>query len=181
MRRRVQVEPRRVVFVGVEGKSERAFAQFLARCCEEIGLHLHLDIRAGSGGDSLSVVREIGHRLDRHPGRMELEDRVVLLDRDRIDQDIKAGRDAATLASRWRLEIIYQEPNLESVLLRLHEGHEQRRVEANDTMRELRKVWPEYRKPPTADLLRRRFDLSSVRRAARFDSELKRLLTILGL
>jgi len=63
MRRRVRVEPRRVVFVGVEGKSERAFARFLAHCCEEAGLHLHLDVRPGNGGDSVSIVQEAGRRL----------------------------------------------------------------------------------------------------------------------
>ena len=181
MRRRVQVEPRRVIFIGVEGKSERAFARFLARCCEEAGLHLHLDVKSGSGGDSLSVVQEIGRRLERHPGRRELKDKVVLLDRDRIDQDVRAGRDARVLASKLSIDIVFQEPNLEGLLLRLHPGHERRRIPPNETMKEVQKVWPEYRKPPTANLLRRRFDLSSLRRAARFDPELTRLLAVLGL
>ena len=48
-------------------------------------------------------------------------------------------------------------------------------------MKELRKVWPEYGKPPTATQLRQRFDLSALRRAARHDQELQRLLAILGL
>ena len=104
MRRRVQVESRRVIFIGVEGKSERAFARFLARCCEEAGLHLHLDVKSGSGGDSLSVVQEFGRRLERHPGRRELKDKVVLLDRDRIDQDVRAGRDARVLASKLSID-----------------------------------------------------------------------------
>ena len=182
MRRRVcQVEPRRVVFIGVEGKSERAFARFLAHCCEEAGLHLHLDVRPGNGGDSVSVVEEARRRLEKHPARNEIRDRIVLLDRDRIRQDLEAGRDARALASRWNIELIFQEPNLEGLLLRLHRGREQRRVAPDDTMKELRKVWPEYRKPPAADQLRRRFDLSALRRAAEYDRELGRLLTILGL
>ena len=48
-------------------------------------------------------------------------------------------------------------------------------------MTELRKVWPEYDKPPTADQLSARFTLSDVRRAARHDKELSQLLEILGL
>ena len=181
MRRRVQVEPRRVVFIGVEGKSERAFAQFLACCCEEAGLHLHLNVKPGNGGDSVSVVEEARRRLEKHPARNEIRDRIVLLDRDRIRQDLEAGRDARALASRWNIEIIFQEPNLEGLLLRLHPGQERRKVAPGDTERELLKVWPEYRKPPTADQLRRRFDLSALRRAARHDRELGRFLTIPGL
>lgn len=182
MRRRVrQVEPRRIVFVGVEGESERAFVRFLARCCEEAGLHLHLDVRPGNGGDSVSVVEEARRRLEKHPARNEIGDRIVLLDRDRIRQDLEAGRDARALASRWNIELIFQEPNLEGLLLRLHRAREQRRVAPGDTMKELRKIWPEYRKPPAADQLRRRFDLSALRRAAEYDRELGRLLTILGL
>ena len=37
----------------------------------------------------------------------------MLLDRDRIDQDVKAGRDAAAVASRWKIEIMHLDPNLE--------------------------------------------------------------------
>ena len=181
MRRRVRVEPRRVVFVGVEGKSERAFARFLAHCCEEAGLHLHLDVRPGNGGDSVSIVQEAGRRLEKHPAGNEIRDRLVLLDRDRIKQDLEAGRDACALASRWNIEILFQEPNLEGLLLRLHPGQEQRKVAPGDAMRELRKVWPEYRKPPAADQLRRRFDLSALRRAAEYDPELGKLLAVLGL
>lgn len=83
MRRR-SVEPRRVIFIGVEGKSDQAFARFLGHCCQEAGLHLH-------------------------------------------------------------------------------------------------KVWPEYSKQLTADQLIQRFALSDVQRAAQCDSELQRLLKVLGL
>ena len=30
-----------------EGKSDQAFARFLGHCCQEAGLHLHLDVRPG--------------------------------------------------------------------------------------------------------------------------------------
>ena len=48
-------------------------------------------------------------------------------------------------------------------------------------MAELRKVWPEYSKQLTADQLSQRFTLSDVLRAAQHDSELQRLLKVLGL
>ena len=68
MRRRRPVEPRRVVFIGVEGESERAFARFLQRACDDKGLHLHLDITLSRGGDSLSVVEEAGRHLAKRGG-----------------------------------------------------------------------------------------------------------------
>ena len=181
MRRRRSVEPRRVIFIGVEGESERTFARFLQRCCDGEGRHLHLDTKPGNGGDSVSVVEEAGRYLARHSAKRDIGDRLVLLDRDRIEQDLEAGRDAQAAASGWNLKIIFQDPNLEGLLFRLHPGHEQRRIMAGDVMAELRRIWPEYRKPPTADQLSRRFTLSDVRRAARYDEELQKLLKILGL
>ena len=59
MRRRRSVEPRRVIFIGVEGESDRAFVQFLQRCCDGEGRRLHLRMKPGSGGDSVSVVCRI--------------------------------------------------------------------------------------------------------------------------
>ena len=181
MRRRWPIEPRRVIFIGVEGESDRAFVQFLQRCCEEEGRHLHLLTNLGNGGDSVSVVEGAGRHLARHPAKRDIGTRLVLLDRDRIEQHLEAGRDAQAAASGWNLKIIFQDPNLEGLLFRLHPGRERRTITAGDAMAELQKVWPEYRKPPTADQLSRRFTLSDVRRAARHDEELQRLLEVLGL
>ena len=181
MRRRSRIEPRQIIFIGGEGPSERGFGQFLARCCEDAGKHLHLEVRPATGGDSLAVVEEAKRRLERHPARKDFKARLVLLDRDRLHQDIKAGRDPRALASKGNIKLVFQEPNLEGVLLRLHAGHEHRRVLPGDTMRELRKVWPEYRKPPTAIQLNQRFSLSDLRRAGAHDRELQHLLRVLGL
>ena len=181
MRRRRPVEPRRVIFIGVEGESERAFVRFLQRCCEDEGLRLHLDVKVARGGDSLAVVEEAGRHLARHAGQREIDRRVVLLDRDRIDQDLRAGRDAQAEASGRRLELIFQDPNLEGLLLRLYPGGERRKVTARAALAALRRIWPDYDKPPTADQLCRRFGLSDLRRAAQHDKELRRLLDVLGL
>ena len=182
MPRRRPVAPRQVIFIGVEGKSDQSFTRFLQFCCDGEGLHLHLNVRTGSGGDSVSVVREAARRLQRHQDRKVISHRLVLLDRDRYAQDVQAGRDAQVVASRSKLEIIFQNPNLEGILLRLHPGHERREIAAGDSMAELRKVWSDYRKSSlTADQLNRRFDVSDLRRAARHDKALRRLLDVLGL
>ena len=178
--RRYRVERRRVIFIGVEGTSDRAFVRFLHDCCDEKGLHLHLNVGLGYGGDSVVVVEEAVRYLNRHFERRDISDRLVLLDSDRIKQDRQAGRDAQSVASKENLELIFLRPNLEGLLLRLHEGHESRRIGSNAEA-ELRKIWPSYSKQLTADQLSQRFALSDLQRAAQYDTELKRLLKILGL
>ena len=181
-RRPNQVEPRRVIFIGVEGKNDRAFAKFLQHCCDKDGLHLHLKIATGHGGDSVKVVKATTRRLTRHLDKKDISAKLVLLDRDRIEQDRQAGRDAQAVASESGLKIIFQNPNLEGLLLRLHEGYESRQIAAGDSMAEFQKVWPEYSKSSlTADQLIGRFDVSDVRRAAKYDEELRKLLEMLGL
>ena len=181
MSHRRLVQPRRPIFVGTEGEGERVLAKFLQVRCDEGGLRVHLDVRPGTGGDSVTVVKEAHRRLERLPSRREFVHKLVLLDRDRVDQDLAAGHDARVLATRYQLELIFQEPNLEGLLLRLHPGQEQRRVAAASAKRELRSVWPDYDKTPSVDQMQRRFKLEDVRRAARHDPQLRRLLDILGL
>ena len=178
--RRYRVERRRVIFIGVEGPSDRAFVRFLQICCDEKSLHLHLDTKSADGGDTVVAVEEAARYLNRHSGRRDISDRLVLLDSDRIRQDKQAGRDAQIVASKEKLKLIFFHPNLEGLLLRLHEGHESRKI-GNNAEAELKKVWPEYSKQLTADQLRQRFALSDLKRAAQHDDELKRFLEILGL
>lgn len=162
MRRRHAIEPRRAVFIGCEGKSEQAFARFLGRCCDAEGLHLHLHVKSMDGGDSLSVVEAAGRYLARRPGARDIDTRLVLLDRDRMPDDRHAGRDAKRAAKVHELEIIVQNPNLEGVLLRLHSGQERRTVAAREALAKLRKIWPEYCKPPSVDRLIERFTPSDL-------------------
>ena len=120
--------------------------------------------------------------MTKHSDNKDISAKLVLLDRDRIEQDRQAGRDAQAVASESGLKIIFQNPNLEGLLLRLHEGYESRQIAAGDSIAELQKVWPTYSKSSlTADQLSGRFDVSNVRRAARHDEELRKLLEMLGL
>jgi len=73
MRRHSSVEPRRVIFIGVEGESERAFVPFLERCCRDEDLHLSANIKLTRGGDSVAVVEEAGRHLARRAARTEIE------------------------------------------------------------------------------------------------------------
>ena len=181
-RQRRDVPRRRVVFVGVEGKSDRAFVRFLGLLCDRAGLHVHLDVRPSNGGDSLEVVRETARRLRRHPYRREIATRLVLLDSDRMRADRTAGRDALAEAEKRGLKAMLFNPNLEGLLVRLHKGYEARRVPARGAENQLRKLWSPYSKSSlTADQLRQRFSLGDLKRTARHDEELRKLLAVLGL
>ncbi len=168
--------------MGVEGKSDRAFVRFLGGVCDDEGLHLHLDIKPATGGDSVAVVEEAGRRLKRHPDSRAISKRLVILDSDRMEADVAAGRDARVAASRWGLEMVLMIPNLEGVLVRLHDGHETRVVTAGDAKGQLLKLWQEYTKGSlNAEHLKRRFGLTDLKRAARHDAELRKLLDALRL
>ncbi len=181
MGRRPSVKPRRPIFIGVEGKSEQAFVKFLQHLCDENNRNLSLDCSVGSGGDTVKVVLEADCSLKKRSGRNQYKERLVLLDRDRVEEDREAGRDAEPKASELGFLIIFQDPNLEGLLIRLHQGLEQKTVQKGTESARLRKLWPEYRKPPTADQLIRRFGLDHLRRAAGHDEGLGRLLDVLGL
>ena len=143
---------------------------------------MYLDASPCSGGDSLEVVSETARRLRRHPDRREIAARLVLLDSDRMQADQDARRDAQVEAERRGLEAVLIEPNLEGLLVRLHEGYEARRVPARDAEKQLRKLWSSYSKSSlTGDRLRQRFSLGDLERAARHDKELRKLLNVLGL
>jgi len=107
---------------------------------------------------------------------------LVLLDSDRIEADQAAGRDAWAAASKWGLEVRLMTPNLEGLLIRLHAGHEARSITARHAERQLRALWPDYHKGSLrAEQLTRRFSVTDLRRGARFDEGLRKLLEILGL
>ena len=170
------------MFVGVEGKSDRAFVRFLGLICDEAGLHLHLDAKDCSGGDSLAVVEETARQLRHHPDPRGITTRLVLLDLDRRQQDLQAGRDALAKAKKHHLQTVLFDPNLEGLLVRLHEGHERRRIHAADASGQLKRLWPTYAKSSlTAHHLKQRFSLGDLERAAKHDAELLRLLSILEL
>ncbi len=179
--RRRPVRPRRSFFIAGEGQSERPFVRFLQRLCDEAALHVHLDIKPQDGGGSVAVIEQAGHWLKRNRSRREYQARLVLLDRDRIEAEPREGIQAQAAATRYKLEIVFQDPNLEGLLVRLHKGQEQRKIRASDSESELRKMWPEYQKPPTAEQLRQRFTLDDVRRAATYDQHLRKLLKVIGL
>ena len=122
--------PKRVIFIGCEGDSERAFAVLLQRYCTDAGHDVHLKTWVGGGGDSLAVVDGMVRHLRRIPFKREIETKLVLLDEDRMASDRRSGRDARASARSADIDVVVLRPNLEGLLVRLHPGHEQRKISA---------------------------------------------------
>ena len=163
----------------MEGESELSFLTWLQRLCDRKALHLHLDVRVCGGGDSLAVVQLAEREYEkRSKDRGAYERGFIVLDSDRLAQDSASGRGPP--AAR-ELSLIYLQPNLEGLLLRLHAGSESRRPTPQQAAAELRRLWPDYKKPASANALERRFALAGLRRVARHDAGLRLFLKQLKL
>lgn len=182
VRQRSRFPKRKRVFIGAEGESERSLAKFLGTLCDEQDLSFYLDIVVCGGGDSLAVTE---HAVREYRRRKRLYGSFstawILLDYDRLEQDMRSGRNPEPKADAENLKLVYLKPNIEGVLLRFQLGQEKRLPTANNAERKLRRFWPEYHKPASAEKLRKRFGIEDVRRAARYDSELLWMLEKLTL
>ncbi len=175
------IPPRERIFIGCESRSEAGFTAWLKFLCDDNQLHKHLDCWPADGGDTLAVVKTaiVNCTKGRRKGAYLAE--LIILDRDRLSADGDRGVEALDLARRFDLELIFMKPNLEGLLVRLHAGHETRDPPADQTLRELRRLWPQYQKPPSARDFLDRFSMTDLKRVAAFDPHLARLLEILGL
>ena len=182
VRQRLLFPRRKRVFIGAEGESERSLAKWLNILCDEQGLSFHLDIVVCGGGDSLAIA-EHAVREYRRRGRLygQFSAAWILLDYDRLEQDRRSGRDPAPEADTENLKLVYLKPNIEGTLLKFHPGQEKRSPAVNSAERELRRFWPQYRKPASAWELRKRFGIEDIRRAARHDGGLRWMLEKLTL
>jgi len=170
------------IFVGCEGKCEIAFITWLQKICDAEGRSIYLDKAEAGGGDTLAIVQEclqLQSRGWRQRGAYVRS--LVILDRDRVAGDGERGRRAVATAERAGFLLVFSKPNMEGLLLRLFPTHEQDDPPAGRTFDELRRSWPDYRKPPITAELERRFSVDDLRRAARFDEDLAALLRAIGI
>lgn len=130
------------------------------------------------GGDGAGVVEHCAKAIRKNKPH---DKRLVLLDSDRLAEDRRNGRDPAPAAAGAGIELVLLEPNLEGLILRLHEGQETRKPAPGSVKNDLKKLWSGYDKPPSADDLERRFGVDDLRRAARYDEYLRTLLKELEL
>lgn len=181
MMRRGRIAPRRRVFVGCEGESERGYAALIASLLDERHQRFHLDLVPLGGGDPLAIVetaeRQIRQRVER---RGSYAARFVLLDADKGDENPVRRDQAIGLAKKLNIRLIWQDPCHEALLLRHLPACEQKRPGSTAAaMQALRGHWPQYEKPMARVRLGERIDRDSVLRAQRVELELRDLLLVI--
>lgn len=148
---------RKRIFVGCEGKGEKALVVALHEIAESEGLGVHLDHFDSKGGSSFEVVR---NSIDEMKDRIRLRGKFdggafILLDNDRYMSDGRRD-DIARMALSAKAKIILQVDDHEAHLGRVLTGkcslgHDRARAE-------LAAIWPGYVKPAESRELKRRLD-----------------------
>ena len=177
--RKVTRKRRRILIAG-EGQSERSLMAWLQNLCLQREHRVHFAFVDSGGVDSLEVVRlSIRARRKQANTLRRCDECLALLDSDRLIEDTKKQRDAIAHARRNCVHAILVQPNLEGLLIRLHKGQGNRQVPVEAVTRELKKLWPEYRKPATAMELASRFAIKDLIRTARHDDAIQELLQLM--
>jgi len=185
MSRRPHIPLKRVIYVGCEGRSEAGYARLLQTIAnsEQLSVHLHVEELHPGAGDPLARVEMAVQRLARlSRTRGAINDRFALLDFDQAEREPQRAERARQLAQANSIEIVWQRPTLEAVLLRhLPNRTAHRPPDAHAAMQALRRDWPDYEKATPAQVLATRIDRAGVLRAATVEPELEALLRCIGL
>ena len=170
-------------FLGCEGKSEKAYGQFIQEIALEQDLPVTFEFYECGGGDPFVVAnRAIRERKSRDSTDYPFKRRFLLIDRDRLDD---MPHDDATrlvnLLAKNNFVTIWQIPDHEGFLLRHFEGHESSVIQRGQSLRALRNVWTGYKKGMTRRDYINNITPDDVKRAAEGHLELKSLLQDIGL
>ena len=155
-----QIIQRTRVFWGWEGISERNFGGYLQLIANDMGIPLHFDREHNliGGGDPLTVVQQsVQVMLQSERRRGKYKHRAVLLDTDRSDDDQAKFVAAIDLCRKHRIDLLLQRENHEAMLCRHHEGHTNIRPSKSQSLRTLKRIWPDYEKSMSAQQLFARF------------------------
>ena len=141
-------KPRKRIFLGSEGFSERSYGRYLQQIADNNNLSIHIDCNnVTGGGDPLKVVEEsirLMKRNSRNHGDYLVKS--IMLDSDKLGRSIDRDNRIRPLSAEHDIRLVYSEPNFEAFLLRHFPGCENKRPPAKTAFSEMKKVWPEYYK-----------------------------------
>jgi hypothetical protein len=180
---RPTLKPRKRVFVGCEGESERSYVAVLQQLMG-VRAEFHLVNDVLNGGDPLATVDSAvkALRRDANKNRGPLFARFVLLDSDLVGRSDDRDAQSLRLAEKHGLKLIWQRPCHEAMILRhLSNCGDRRPPTTHLSEQQLRQEWPEYSKNFGRDNLLQRITVASLERVARNEPELAALLTCIGL
>jgi hypothetical protein len=184
-RNRPCILPRRRVFLGCEGESERGYGVLLADLQEERRKDIHVDpvlLRPG-GGDPQTLVERARDWIVRSESRGDspYEIRALLLDSDMRGNDLLRDERALQISAAHGIRLIWQEPCHEALLLRHFDGcNDLRPSTSGEALKALLKRWSTYEKGTPGRVLAKYFDFDSVIRAAKVEPILAEFLDELG-
>ena len=176
---RSSIPPRLRVFLGCEGESERSYGALLNRLLPKV----YIETAVLRGGDPLSLVKRAITRIDeRERKRSPFAVRAVLLDSDQLGQVPDRDAQISAAARRAGLQLIWQRPCHEALLLRHFQGCGQRRPQTPAlAIEELIRHWPQYMKGTSAVELSRQIGEQELRQVLPVEPELGTFLRALGL
>ena len=168
------ISQRTVYFFGVEGESEQSFVAWLQRLSDQQGLSQHYQIENLGGGGYRQMLNEMLKLLRQ---KKQTRHSILVVDSDRSENgdDGMSIQELRKQASKHKITVILQKPNIEGVFLRMLGKKVQRN--AKDAL--IRK-WPIYKKPMNADSITKKFGLNDLLRAANQCEELMLLVNELG-
>lgn len=186
MVRRPGQRRRRRIFLGGEGESEAAYGALLRRFAENLedGPSLHIDVRVlrPGAGDPLSLVELACSIVKRNEDvRRRYIVKAILLDGDKLGEHHNRAQQALAKARRQSIQLIWQRPKHETFLQHHFAGHERASPPADRAEAALKVIWPEYRKPMTAQQLAKRIGPADVARVCTVHDDLADFLTDIGL
>ncbi len=184
-RRRLVIPQRRRVFLGCEGESERSYGALIGRLLENRrrDVHLHVVLLQPGGGDPLALVKLAQKRIAEGERKSESRYmyRAVLFDADRLGQSPLRDAQIAPIARAAHIQLIWQRPCHEALLLRHLDGCQQLRPPSPaQAMAELRQRWPEYVKGMPAMRLADQIDHGAIARVQLVEAELADFLANIG-
>lgn len=180
---RRNLQKRKLILLGCEGKSERAYVALLNRFAHDASLPVQIrSLGLEHAGDPLGRVRLLLKKI--RAERKQYHWVGILLDSDQAQSKHTEPRvrEARRLAKEHDINLVWQNPCHEGLLLRHMPGQEKiQPVNCADAQKKLVVIWREYRKPMAANQLSSRIRLEDAQRAARVEPDLKELLKATGL
>lgn len=180
MKRQNHIRQRRRIFVGCEGESEQSYIALIQRHLGAAAA-FHIVAPVLNGGDPLALLESARKaiRAQRANGRDPFVERFVLIDSDLRGRSPARDVECGAVAAEEGIDIVWQEPCHEAMLLRHLIGcHDRRPATSTASLEALRREWPRYRKNMTAQELEERIDRASLERAVEHDLEVAKLLRL---
>ena len=168
-------KPRKRIFLGSEGTSERNYGRYLKLIADKHDLSIHTDCDyVTGGGDPLKIVQEsikLIKRNSRNHGEYLVK--AIMLDSDKLGRSPDRDDKIKPLVADGDIRLIYSRPNFEAFLLRHFPECVHKRPPASISLSELKKIWPSYAKGVDARSLYYKLGEDGLKRIVRVEDDLR--------